>query len=49
MILELITLLVILGALIGFILLGWSVQVQKHEARLRHKRWMKEQLKQDRS
>ncbi len=45
-VLELIVMLIVLSALIGLIIIGWGIQVQKHEEKLKHKRWMKEHLKQ---
>ena len=45
-VLELIVMLIVLGSLMGLIIIGWGIQVQKHEERLKHKRWMKEHLRQ---
>ncbi len=45
-VLELIVICIVLMSLIGIIGMSWVRQVQRHENKLRQRRWMKEHLRQ---
>jgi|TARA_B100000073_G_scaffold319829_1_gene299059 hypothetical protein len=45
-VIELIVMLIVLGSLMGLIIIGWGIQAQKHAEKIKHKRWMKEHIRQ---